>query len=157
MTVKENGETILECDEERSGRAAIRACRKGVVMGTRSDLERNTFQDKLIADARSPELFLLKSVRDKPASQRRGSNNCCARQRRDVDWISHVVVVSIWNENKISPSQIVKGNGSIRVGEPGTGNYHHTLGRSESIELVAQPFDLDFSLPGRWRLGEPNR
>src|ERR1700751_5690564 len=110
MTVEENGESILERDEERRGRAAIRAGRKGVVMGARSDFERNAFQDKLIADTRSPELFLLESVCDEPAPQRRGRNDRCPRPCRDLVRISHVVGVSIRNENEISPSQIGKGN-----------------------------------------------
>src|SRR5579862_258733 len=157
MTVEEYGETILECDEERGGRAAIRARCKGVVMGAGSDLERNPFQDELIADARAAELLLLESVADEPASQWSGNNDRCTRQRGDFDRIPHVVGVSIGNENEIRSGKIVERNGSIRVRQPGTGNDHHALGGRQAIELVAQPFDLDFSLLGRWRLGEASR
>src|SRR6185437_5550196 len=41
MSVVEDGETIFECDEERRRGAAIRARRKRVVMGARTDFERN--------------------------------------------------------------------------------------------------------------------
>jgi len=157
VTVEENGKTIFERDEERCGRAAVCARRKGVVMGARTNLEGNAFQDKPIADTRSPELILFKSVCDQPASQRCRSNDRCSRLRRDLGRISHVIGVSIWNENEIRPSQIVKGNRSIRIGKPGTRDDDHAFGRSQPIELVAQPFDLDFSLRGRGRLGEPDR
>src|SRR5512141_1756658 len=128
MTVEEDGETILERNEERRGRAAIRARRKGVVVGTGTDLERNPFQDKLIADTRAPELLLLESVSDKPAAQRGGSNDCCTRQRRDLNRIAHVIGVSVRHENEISPSKIVEGNGSIRVGQPRTRDNHYAFG-----------------------------
>ena len=121
-------------------------------MGAGSNLERNPFQDKLIADPRTPELLLLKSVSDEPASQWCGSDDCRTRQRRDLDRISHVIGVSVRNENEIGAGEIVECNGPIRIGQPGAGQDHHALGRSESIELVTQPFDLDFSLVGRGRL-----
>jgi hypothetical protein len=61
MSVVEDGETILECDEERRGRATVGARRKGVVVGARTDFERNAFQDEPVADSGPPELVLLES------------------------------------------------------------------------------------------------
>ena len=128
MTVEEDGEPIFERDEERRGGAAVRARRKGVVMAARADLERNAFQDELIAYTGAPELLLLETVSDQPASQRRGSNDCRSRQRCDFDRIAHVIGVRVWNENEIGPSEIVESNGTIRVGEPGAGNDDYAFG-----------------------------
>src|SRR5690242_3133859 len=74
MTVEEHGETVLEGDEERRRRTSIRARCKRVVVRTGTNLERNAFQDELIADTRTAELLLLESVSDEPASQRGGSD-----------------------------------------------------------------------------------
>src|SRR5882672_981496 len=78
MSVVEDGEPVFECNEERCCGAAVRARRKRVVMGARTDFEFNAFQDELIADAGPPELLLFQSVPDKPASQGTGSEDCCA-------------------------------------------------------------------------------
>src|SRR5689334_1931851 len=157
MTVEKHGEAIFEANEERGGGATIRARCEGVVMGAGRNLERDPFQDKLIADTRAAELFLLESVADEPASQWSRGDDRCTRQRGDFDRISHVIGVRIWDENKISPSKIVEGNRSIRVGQPRTGNDYDAFGGSQAIELVAQPFDLDFSWLSRWPLRESSR
>jgi hypothetical protein len=84
MAVEEDGEAILECDEERRGGAAVRTRGKRVVMAARTDLECNALQDELVADTGPPELLLLQSVSDQPASQRGGSNDRPSRRRRDL-------------------------------------------------------------------------
>src|SRR4051812_41280703 len=90
MSVVEDGEAILERDEERCRRPAVGTGRKRIVMGARADFEFNAFHDKLIADTGSPELLLLQSLLgDQPAPQRTGCQNRCTGQRRDFRWISH--------------------------------------------------------------------
>ena len=128
MTVEKDGEPIFERDEERRCGAAVRARRKGVVVAARADLERNAFQDELIAYTGAPELLLLETVSDQPASQRCGSNDRRSRQCCDFDRISHVIGVRVWNENEIGSSEIVESNGTIRVGEPGAGNDDYAFG-----------------------------
>src|SRR5213594_2520001 len=154
VAIVEDGETILESDEERRGRTAIGTRRKRVVVGARSDFKRNAFQDESIANSSPPELLLLESFFDEPVSQRTWSNDRGARQRGDFDRISHIVVVRVRHEDEISASQAVQRNGPIRVGEPRAGDHDHALGRGQTVEFVAEPFNLDFPLPLRWRLGK---
>src|SRR5512145_3148562 len=81
MAIVEDGETILESDEERRGGTATDTRRKSVVVAARTDFKRNAFQHEPIADSSPPELLLLESFFNEPPSQRSWSNDRGARQR----------------------------------------------------------------------------
>ena len=157
MSVEEDREPIFKRDKERCGRPAVGARRQGVVMRARGDLEGDAFHDELVTDPGAPELRLLEPVVDEPPSQRSGSEDRCPGQRRDFNRISHVIGVRVGNKNEISPRQFVQRNRTVRVGKPWAGDHNDAFGRGQSIELMAQPLNLDFPLLGRRGLGEPCR
>src|SRR3990170_2228897 len=154
MAIVEDGETILEGDEERRSGTAVDTRWKRVVVAARTNFERNAFQDKSIANSSAPELLLLESFLHEPVSQWTGSNDRGARSRGDFDRIAHVVVVRVRHEDEIGASQTVQRDGPVRVGEPRAGDHDHALGRGQTVEFVAQPLNLDFPLPVRWCLGK---